>query len=229
MNNVTNNEQVIFKYILENPIYYRFLDKGFFKNKNLSILILIAKRFYDEYKEVPSEAQMIAIVKDNDKIDIDPTFINTVYEINTNSYDPNWLKRTTESWIKWRTTHEKLIEASEISKMMDVTVDNVDTVVQKIVDTVGLSNSVDFNFDRGLDFFDAASHYQDVTRKISSGYKYIDMITGGYDEKTLVCYVGQSNIGKCVCGDSVVELRNKKTGEVVKMPISDFYNIVKTK
>ena len=229
MNNVTNNEQVIFKYILENPMYYRYVDKGFFKNKNLSILILIAKRFYKEYKEVPSEAQMIAIVNDDDKVDIDSTFISTVYEINTNSYDQSWLKRTSECWIKFRNLHRNLVEGSELARESDVTVDNVDTIVQKIVDTVGLSNSIDFNFDRGLDFFDAASHYQDVSRKITSGYKYVDMITGGYDEKTLVCYVGQSNVGKCVCGDTVVELRNKKTGEVVKMPISDFHNIIKSR
>ena len=226
MTNVTNNEPVIFKYILDNPIYYKYIEKGFFTNKDLSALILIAKRFYDEYKEIPSERQMIALVRDNDKVDVDNDFISTVYAIDTQSYDQRWLKNASECWIKFKHLIKNLIDGTEIAKMTEVTVDNVDTVVQKIVDTVGLSSSVDFNFDKGLDFFDADSHYQDVTKKIPSGYKYIDMITGGYDEKTLVCYVGQSNIGKCVCADTLIQVRNKKSGEIVTMPIGEFHKII---
>ena len=224
--NVTNNEQIIFKYILENPIYYKYIEKKFFENNDLSSLILIAKRFYDEYKEVPSDMQMLALVKDAE-LDIPDDFIAQVYSVDTAMYDLSWVKRVAESWIKYKHLRKNIIDSNAIMKMTEVTVDNVDTIVQKIVDTVGLSSSVDFNFDKGLDFFDAASHYQDVSKKITSGYKYIDTITGGYDEKTLVCYVGQSNVGKCVCGESVIEVRNKKTGEIVKMPISEFYQLIK--
>ena len=224
--NVTNNEQIIFKYILENPIYYKYIEKKFFENNDLSSLILIAKRFYDEYKEVPSDMQMLALVKDAE-LDIPDDFIAQVYSVDTAMYDLSWVKRVAESWIKYKHLRKNIIDSNAIMKMTEVTVDNVDTIVQKIVDTVGMSSSVDFNFDKGLDFFDAASHYQDVSKKITSGYKYIDTITGGYDEKTLVCYVGQSNVGKCVCGESVIEVRNKKTGEIVKMPISEFYQLIK--
>lgn len=224
--NVTNNEQIIFKYILENPIYYKYIEKKFFENKDLSNLILIAKRFYDEYKEIPSDMQMIALVKDAE-LDIPNDFIEQVYSIDTATYDLSWVKRVAECWIKYKHLYKNIIDSNAILKMTEVSVDNVDTVVQKIVDTVGMSSGVDFNFDKGLDFFDATSHYQDVSRKITSGYKYIDTITGGYDEKTLVCYVGQSNVGKCVCGESVIEVRNKRTGETMKIPISEFHKLIK--
>lgn len=226
MDGVTNNEQVVFKYVLDNPIYYKYIDKSFFKNKSLSALILIAKRFYDKYKEIPSERQMLALLHDNDKISIEDSFISAVYNIDTQSYDQQWLKRTTEAWIKWKNLNKQLVEGIEIAKTSDVNIDNVDTVVQKIVDTIGISNEVNFNFEEGLDFFDANSHYQDSTKKIASGYKYIDTLTGGYDEKTLVCYVGQSNIGKCVCGDSMIKVRNRKTGEELEIPIQEFFELV---
>lgn len=225
MDGVTNNEQVVFKYVLDNPIYYKYIDKSFFKNKNLSALILIAKRFYDKYKEIASERQMIALLKDNEKISIDSDFISAVYNIDTQSYDQNWLKHTTEAWIKWKNLNKQLCESIEIAKTSEVNIDNVDEVVQKIVDTIDTSNEVNFNFDEGLDFFDSESHYQDVSKKIRSSYKYIDMMTGGYDEKTLVCYVGQSNIGKCVCGDSMIKVRNKKTGEILNLTIEQFYKM----
>lgn len=227
MDGVTNNEQVVFKYVLDNPIYYKYIDKSFFKNKSLSALILIAKRFYEKYKEIASERQMIALLKDNEKLSIDDGFISAVYNIDTQSYDQTWLKHTTEAWIKWKNLNKQLAEGIEIAKTTDVNIDNVDTVVQSIVDTIGVSNEVNFNFNEGLDFFDAESHYQDSSKKILSGYKYLDTISGGYDEKTLVCYVGQSNIGKCVCGDSIIKIRNKKTGDILELPIEEFYQMVK--
>ena len=170
--------------------------------------------------------QMIALVKD-EELDIPDELVNVVYQIDTSVYDVSWLKRLSESWIKYKHLYKNIVDSNAIMKMTEVTMDNVDSVVRKVVDTVGMSSGVDFNFDKGLDFFDAESHYQDVSKKITSGYKYIDMITGGYDEKTLVCYVGQSNVGKCVCGDSIIEVRNKKTGETMRMPISEFHKLIR--
>ena len=226
MEKVTTNESVVFKYILDNPTYYKNVDKSFFSNKTLSALILIAKRFYDKYKEIPTENQMKALVHDSDKIDIEDELIETVYGIDTDNYDSEWLKRTAESWIKWKFLQKNLVDSVEYAKMTNVTIDNVDTVVQRIVDTVGSSSGVNFNFDEGLDFFEPDSHYQDTSKKIRSGYKYMDSLTGGYDEKTLVCYVGQSNIGKCVCWESEICVRNKKTGETMKIPIGDFFKMI---
>lgn len=227
MEKVTTNESVVFKYILDNPTYYRNVDKSFFGNKTLSALILIAKRFYDKYKEIPTANQMKALVHDSEKIDIDDEIIDTVYAIDTENYDGDWLKKTAEAWIKWKYLQKNLVDSIEFAKMTNVNIDNVDSVVQKIVDTVGLSNGVNFNFDEGLDFFEPSSHYQDTSKKIPSGYKYIDSLTGGYDEKTLVCYVGQSNIGKCVCAESEICVRNKKTGETMNIGIGDFFKMVK--
>lgn len=226
MEKVTTNESVVFKYILDNPTYYQHVDKTFFSNKTLSALILIAKRFYDKYKQVPTENQMKALVHDSDKLNIDDGLIETIYAIDTDNYDSEWLQKTAEAWIKWKYLQKNLVDSIEFAKMTNVNIDNVDTVVQRIVDTVGLSNGVNFNFDEGLDFFEPSSHYQDTSKKINSGYKYIDQITGGYDEKTLVCYVGQSNIGKCVCAESEIRVRNKKTGEEMVLPIGEFFKMI---
>ena len=228
MEHVTNNEEVVFKYVLDHPEYYKHIDKGFFNDKSLSALILVAKKFYDRYQEVPSENQMIALFRDNSKIEMEPDFICAVYSIDTSSYDQKWLRRTTEAWIKWKVFNSKLVSGIEVAKITDVNIDNVDETVQKIVDIIGESNEVNFNFNEGLDFFDADSHYQDSSKKILSGYRYIDTLTGGYDEKTLVCYIGQSNIGKCVCGDSEITVRNRRTGEIMNMKIGEFFEMCKT-
>ena len=34
-------------------------------------------------------------------------------------------------------------------------------------------------------------------------------------------------LGKCVCYDTYVKVRNKKTGEIMEIQIGDFFNLVK--
>lgn len=36
--------------------------------------------------------------------------------------------------------------------------------------------------------------------------------------------IGESGVGKCICSDSLVALRNDLTGEIVKISINDFLN-----
>lgn len=225
MDIANNNENIIFRFVFENPIYYNYVDKSFFNNKNLNIIIGISKKFYEKYKEIPTENQMLALFHNNDKLNVSDDIIKALYSIDTTSYDTEWLRNTTEAWIKWKHLNKQLVKGIEIAKTSDVNVDNVDDVVRSIVSTIDTSNEVNFNFNEGLDFFDATSHYQDTTNKISSGYQYIDTISGGYDEQTLVCYIGQSNIGKCVCGETIITIRNKKTNVILELPIEELYKL----
>jgi hypothetical protein len=66
MDTVSNNENLVFKYILENPMYYKYMDKSFFKNDDLNTLMLLVKKFYLKYNDVPSASQMAAIVKEKE-------------------------------------------------------------------------------------------------------------------------------------------------------------------
>lgn len=226
MDNVSSNENVLFRYILENPVYYKYMDKGFFKNKDLSELMTIVRRFYDKYSEIPSAVQTVALIKEKD-IDLDESFVKTVYNIELDKYDTKWIKETTEAWIKWKNLQKNLVNAFEIAKLTEVNAGNVTSVVNDIVTTIDSSNTVNFDFKSGLDFFDADSHRQDVASRIPTGYRQIDEWTGGgYDPKTLIAYVGASNIGKCVCGNSTINIKNSKTGEVRQTTIGEFYNML---
>jgi hypothetical protein len=231
MDNVSgsNNENVLFRYILENPVYYKYMDKSFFRNKDLSELMSIVRRFYDKYSEVPSAVQVAALIRETD-VDMEESFVRTVYNIELEKYDTKWIKETTEAWIKWKNLQKNLVNAFEIAKLSDVNAGNVASVVNDIVSTIDSSNTVNFDFKCGLDFFDADSHRQDVTSRISSGYKHVDERTGGgYDPKTLISYVGASNIGKCVCGDTAINIKNSRTGEVFKTTIGEFYEMLNRK
>lgn len=223
MNNISNNEQILFKYILEKPEYYKYVKRGFFKSKDLDTLMELTNKFYEEYKNVPSSAQMCALVTDADA-GIPREVIETIYSIDTREYDGEWMEQTVQAWVRWRQLQTDLVKSVEISKLAEVNYENVESVISDITGRISTVNSISFDDDDGLDFFDAESHNQLQTEKVKSGYSYVDQcLGGGYDKKCLIFYMGQSNIGKCVCGESTVKVRNKRTGEVKEMQIRDFY------
>lgn len=48
------------------------------------------------------------------------------------------------------------------------------------------------------------------------------------NEKRCLCLASRQT-GKCVCKDTEITVRNKKTGEIQKMTIEDFYNLTEQK
>ncbi len=183
----------------------------------------IVNSFYEKYKNIPSSAQLCALLSEYD-LDMPREIITAIYSININEYDGEWMEKTVQSWVRWRQLQKDLVKSVEISKLAEVNYENVESVINDITGRIATVNSISFDDDGGLDFFDAASHNQLKYEKIHSGYSYVDkLLGGGYDKKCLVFYMGQSNIGKCVCGESLVKVRNKVTGEVKEMSVRDFY------
>lgn len=39
--------------------------------------------------------------------------------------------------------------------------------------------------------------------------------------------IGKSGVGKCVCGETIIRIRNKQTLEIQELTISEFYNLIK--
>lgn len=225
-NIISSNEHILFKYVLEKPEYYEYIKRGFFKSKDLDELMGLAERHYETYKSIPSSAQMCALVTESES-DIPRDVITTIYSIDTREYDGEWMERTVQAWIRWRQLQIDLVKSVEISKLAEVNFENVESVINDITGRIATVNTITFDEDDGLDFFDATSHNQLQTEKVKSGYSYVDQcLGGGYDKKELIFYMGQSNIGKCVCGDMKVTVRNKRTGEVRTMPIGEFYETV---
>lgn len=47
------------------------------------------------------------------------------------------------------------------------------------------------------------------------------------DRKHVVCTASRQS-GKCVCSDTNIKIKNKKTGEIEKIQIGDFFDMVNT-
>ena len=205
-------EKIIFAYMLKHPTYLLSISKDFFTNEEIQLVALTAKNFFNEYKESPSCEQMISLFKDKENtISIDT--IRSIYDVEINSYDDEWLKSTTEGWIQWRALNVNVVKAVSYIKTTDITLDNVVDVVHKATSIVADTSLINFDTDLGSNFFDVDSHKSVKDYKIPYTWEYFNRISkGGIDLKTLTCYIGGTNSGKSVflCNDAAEFVRKGK-------------------
>lgn len=223
-----DHEKIFFNYFLQKPQYLKSVSLGFFSNRDLDHITKLAKAFYIKFGETPSQDQMKALVKD-DSTEMSDDIVSSIYSINIKEYDQDWLKRTSESWIKWKHFDKQLIKTIEYVKTQNVSPDNVEDIVTRAIGMISTDGSIRFDSDVGLDFFNPEHHIQRKSKKLETGWTFVDNVSGGgYDPKSLVVYAGEQNVGKCTQYDTFINIRNKKTGETQQIKIGDFYNMIKT-
>lgn len=194
-------EKIFFKLSLSKPKYLDKIQKGFYTSEEIDIMNILAKKFHDKFHETPSKDQMWVLVN-SDKIkgSVEESLMELVYNTDLTQYDDEWLTSTIESWIKWKNFDSTLFDTIEYIKTTEVNPDNVESIISKVKGLINDRNSIVFNSDIGLDFFNAEDHYHENREKVSSGYMFLDrLLSGGYDKDgSLVVYVGEQNIGKSI-------------------------------
>ena len=199
LNYSVDYEKLFFLYSLDNPKYLKNFYPGFFSNDEIDSLADLSKKFYLKFSESPSKDQVKVLVEKsayNEKISKE--MIDLIFDTNIKEYDPEWLKKTAQSWITWRNFDKQLINTVEYVKLQNVTPDSVDQIVHHAIDMLREKGVVNFDSNLGLDFFNPSDHIQQTQSKISSGYTWIDRITGGYDPKSLIVWAGETNVGKSI-------------------------------
>jgi len=196
-----DKEKIFFKLSLSKPKYFETIDRSFYTSEDIALLHTLAHKFHSKFHETPTLAQMLSLAgSPKVKGKIDEGVIELVYKVDLLQYEEEWLTQTTESWIKWRNFEGTLMDTIEYIKTADVSPDSVDSIVSKVKTLINDRNSIVFNSDIGLDFFNAEDHYSEERVKVSSGYNFLDrVLNGGYDKDgSLVVYVGEQNIGKSI-------------------------------
>ena len=195
-------EKMFFRFSLEKPKYLQAIKAGFYSSEEIDILSTLALKFFMKFSETPSKEQLRLLVKNakGAKDKVDDNIINLIFNVDLDQYDEEWLTSTAESWIKWRNFDTTLIDTIEFIKTTNVTPENTDHIINKVKTLINERNNLTFNSDLGLDFFDAESHDQKETDKVSTGYNFLDRVLGGgYDKGgNLVVYAGEQNIGKSI-------------------------------
>ena len=195
-------EKIFFRLSLEKTKYLKSIKSGFYTSQEIDILSQLSNKFLERFNETPKKDQLNMLIQRSEKAKekITENILNTIFEVDLDQYDEEWLTTTAESWIKWRTFDTSLIDTIEFIKTTQVTPENVDSIVTKVKGLINDRNNLSFNSDLGLDFFEVDSHDQKDTEKVSTGYNFLDrMLGGGYDKGgNLIVYAGEQNIGKSI-------------------------------
>lgn len=218
----------IFAFMMKYPEYLMHVKKGFFRQDDLQLICMVAKKFYKEYRESPSCEQMKLLLKDDERVT--PEAIEDYYNNNIDSVDREWLKNTVEGWVQYHTMVYHISEVGTLVKTADVSYENAGDIVRKSMERLDLVKTVSFDDDLGIDFFDLDNHKSTVEDKIPYTWDYWNKSSnGGLDPKTLMVYIGGTNVGKCADYQTVIKIKNKKTGEIREVMIGDLFNMSKSK
>ena len=192
-------EKVFYLYVRSNPNYLKTVSKDFFENEEIGTLLTIDQTFFDRFKQTPTKDQLKAISKQEKFSDqLSDKIIDIVFDEPYDSYDPQWVKETSEAWILWKNLDQSLIDTYEFVKTVKVNPNNVNEIVNKVKNLINDRNSISFNQSMGRDFFEVESHIPEANSKITTGHNWVDHFTGGYRTKSLVVYAGEQNIGKSI-------------------------------
>ena len=128
-----DQEKIIFAYALKRPQYLAHMGGDFFTNADIQYLANCAKLFFQEYKESPSCEQMKSIIK-GDKKELAPEIVDSIYDVEINAYEEEWLQNITEGWIKFRLFNHNMFAAATLIKTADITLDNVNEIVERALE-----------------------------------------------------------------------------------------------
>lgn len=222
-------EQVFYHYILDNQLFINTTKPEFFTNSNVKEIYEVAREYAIKYKEAPSKDQMVQLIQIKGLSEkYTPDMIEALYNTKQllTQYGNEWLENNVGPWIQVRNLDNVMRKAIAYMKTTKVTAENASDVVEKIRHMLSNETRIDFSFDLGKDFFDPAAHLQTRLSRTPTGYEYVDICTkGGYWKGSLMVLFGMPKSGKCVEKNTIITIRNKKTGEIQKISMENFYNL----
>ena len=229
-----STEKIFLHYINKNPSLFEIIDDEYFTNKELKILYTINKKFYSKYHKIPSKEQLKQIIEEK-KIttfftqnEFNSDLFNLINSVNLLEYDENWVDENFEAWLKYKALDSSVFDLVNYLKTTKITPENISNVVNTSLEIIQKRNNIELNMDEGSDFFDPNKHIPFKSNCLTTGYRWFDKcLGGGYNTGQLIICAGAAKAGKCVDFDTYINIRNKKTGEVKKIKIGEFYNLVK--
>lgn len=193
---LNHSENIILRFVLENPSYVENCKSRFFKNKGFQEIFSMGKKFWEKYNESPSAEQLKEGARLEQK-SLQTGEIEAVYNVDLTRYQEDWLKEITELFIEYNNLVGSAVDGVKYIQTTPVTSENIKDVISTFKNIVVERNNIDFAFDHGLDFFHPESHKQLTYNRFSTGFPFIDTVLGGgFNAKSLYVFMGMPKVGK---------------------------------
>jgi archaellum biogenesis ATPase FlaH len=209
MKSALNLEPKFLIFMLENPTFIPKVQPSYFSDSKVRLVFDAVRDFYlnaNKSHIVPTDKQIITKVRmmDPDKTRIDDSYLKKLLTLDLSEYqsgsDDQWLRNSFTAWCKYKNSYFDIEEAIDNIRSIDpLNPESVDSFLNNLRELYLRSALIDFSdSDLGLDFFDPDSHIQDAKHnKIPTGWPTLnELMSGGWDLKTLNVIIGPSNSGK---------------------------------
>jgi replicative DNA helicase len=212
--NIELLEKIIFNFVLTEddgdvvikPKNYDSLDKRevipmikahYFNDDTLQRLYREAKKFFLEYKKVPTRNELRELAN-LANLDLPAVKFDKVFEVDLTSYNYDFLFKYTKSFIFYKNLNESVIDVLTYLKTTDINPDNVEIITDEVRAKFNDKLNVSFtSADSGLNFFNSVDHIQLSKAGNPTGFKFFDKtLGGGWNPKTLVVFQGRPKVGK---------------------------------
>ncbi len=230
----TNMEKHYFIYILDNPEQFSKVEPFFFKNSDIQFIYTVIRDEYlrSESHIVPSIQQIYSMTKLADQESkINDKVIKLLLQSDNADINQEWLLPRFKGWkIQNQIKGDMLKGIDMVRGIEEINYDNIVEVAQKLKGMFGNVLLVDDDDnDLGEDFDDPESHKQQISKNnIPTGWSSIDSILGnGWSKSTLNVIMGETNVGKCSHYQTLIKIKNKKTGKIQNLTIGELYSMVK--
>jgi replicative DNA helicase len=212
--NIELLERLIFNFILiedDNEIVikpknYEALDKReiimmvkphYFNDDLLQRLYREAKKFFMEYKKIPSKNE-IRDLANLANLDVPEAAFDKVFTIDLKQYTYDFLFKYTKAFVFYKNLNEVVIDQLAYLKTTEINPDNVERITNEVREKFNTLLNVSFTgADSGLSFFNPLHHIQLSKIGTPTGFPFFDkVLDGGWNPKTLVVFQGRPKVGK---------------------------------
>lgn len=245
----SQHQKILFKNIITRPEYLTQTKERFFEDMTIRSVFPIVKEFWEKYKNVPTADQIRESLTIAGVEGVSDAAVDQLWSVDLRNYDEAWLRENTETFVEFKTLEQSAVDVVNFLRTTKIDSTNIKNAVQTVKNIITDNNNVDFAFSVGSVFSDPAAHKIKKNQRFSSGYDFIDIITGGgFMPKTLISWVGPPKVGKSLwlanmaikavsAGSNVCVVTlemseqmyiNRMGSNVLNVPIKEYENFVNT-
>ena len=223
-------EKNFFHYILKNNRYFDIIIPEHFQNEIIQIVYSVIRTEFlvAEEKYIPSPNQINDMVKLNGMGEkVTPDILKRLLN-DTGDTNKEWLEKRFKAWYISNVIDERLFKMTEEYREYDKLdldkTSNFLSTIQNIFTDITPEDTDES--DLVADFDDITTHQISATnKKMSTGWDCMDKImNGGWDQSSFNVLIGETNIGKCCTGDTIITIKNIISGKEEEISMIDFYN-----
>lgn len=193
-------EKIFYHHIVNDVELSNMAKPEYFETEFIREVFRIAKSFVAKYRDTPSLKQIYESGKISGKLEKKHVQkLQLLYKHDPNEFDKEWLTRNAEGWMELRALDTTLLDLITYRKTTKVDMENVSEVIETSRGILEKGTNISFDFEEGLDFFNAEHHIQPTWDTFSTGYSYLDTVLGGgWTSKSLYIIAGENKIGKSI-------------------------------